>query len=92
MALKTGKEYLDSLSKMKPRVYLFGEQLENPGEHPFVKPSRNAIALTYDLAHDPEYVDLMTVESSLIGCRVNRFTHIYQSPEDLILKVKMIIL
>ena len=31
----------------------------------------------------------MTAESSLIGGRVNRFTHIYQGPEDLIKKVKM---
>lgn len=89
MALLTGKEYLDSLSKMKTLVYLFGERLENPADHPFIKPSQNAIALTYDLAQDSEYQELMTAESSLIGGRVNRFTHIYQSPEDLILKVKM---
>ncbi len=89
MALMTGRKYLDSLLKMKPLVYLFGERLDNPGEHPFVRPSRNAIALTYELAHDPEYADLMTAESGLIGGRVNRFTHIYQSPEDLVKKVKM---
>ncbi|MEW5945925.1 MAG: 4-hydroxyphenylacetate 3-hydroxylase N-terminal domain-containing protein, partial [bacterium] len=89
MALMTGREYMDSLKKMKPAVYLFGKKLEDPAEHPFVKPSRDAIALTYDLAHDPEYKDLMTAESRLTGGTVNRFTHIYGSPEDLIKKVKM---
>jgi len=89
MALMTGKQYIDSLKRMKPTVYLFGEKLENPCDHPFVRPSQNAIALTYDLAHDPEHQDLLTAESSLIGGRVNRFTHIYQGPEDLINKVKM---
>lgn len=89
MALMTGKEYIDSLKKMNPAVYLFGEKLKNPTDHPFVKPSQNAIALTYDLAQDSEYKDLMTADSSLIGGPVNRFTHIYRSPEDLINKVKM---
>lgn len=89
MALMTGKQYLDSLKKLKPVVYLFGEKLQNPSEHPFVRPSQNAIALTYDLANDPEHQDLMTAHSSLTGGRVNRFTHIYETPEDLIKKVKM---
>ena len=45
--------------------------------------------MTYDLAQDPEYQDLMTVVSPFTGERVNRFTHIHSSTEDLINKVKM---
>ena len=91
MALKTGKEYVQSLKEMNPHptVYIFGEKMQAPYDHPMVKPSQNAVALTYDLAHDPLYEDLMTARSHLTGQKVNRFCHIYQSRDDLVMKVKM---
>lgn len=79
MALMNGEQYRDSLRKMKPRVYFLGERLTNPVDHPMVIPSQNAVAMTYDLAHDPQYEDLMTVTSPLTGGKINRFGHIYQS-------------
>ena len=45
--------------------------------------------MTYDLAQVEEYQDLMTAISPYTGERVNRFTHIHQSTDDLIKKVKM---
>lgn len=45
--------------------------------------------MTYALAQDPKYKDLMTATSNLTGHTINRFTHLHQSPEDLIKKVKM---
>ena len=44
---------------------------------------------TYDLAADPQYEDVMTAVSHLTGEKINRFTHIHQSTDDLIKKVKM---
>ena len=52
-------------------------------------PSLNSVRMTYDLAQDPQYQDLMTAISPYTGQRVNRFTHIHQSTEDLKNKVKM---
>jgi 4-hydroxybutyryl-CoA dehydratase/vinylacetyl-CoA-Delta-isomerase len=46
--------------------------------------------MTYELAQDPQYADLMTATSHLTGRRINRFTHIHQGPEDLVRKVKML--
>jgi len=46
--------------------------------------------MTYDLSHETKYQDLMTVPSSLTGERINRFTHLHQSTEDLVKKVKML--
>jgi 4-hydroxybutyryl-CoA dehydratase/vinylacetyl-CoA-Delta-isomerase len=89
MALMNGEQYRESLRKMKPLVYLFGERLSNPVDHPIVIPSQNAVAMTYDLAHDPDYTDLMTVTSPLTGGKINRFAHIYQSIDDMVKKVKM---
>ena len=89
MALKTAQEYIDSLRELKTRVYMFGEKIENWVDHPMIRPSINCVAMTYALAQDPQYADLMTVDSSLTGKKINRFTHLHQSTEDLMNKVKM---
>nr|WP_293994775.1 4-hydroxyphenylacetate 3-hydroxylase family protein [uncultured Fusobacterium sp.] len=89
MALMTGKEYVESLRKMNMEVYVFGKKVECPVDHPIIRPSLNSVIMTYDLAQKPEYEDLMTVKSHITGEKINRFTHIHQSPEDLVNKVKM---
>lgn len=88
--LMTGAQYIESLRKMKTRVYMFGEKVDNWVDHPIIRPSINSVAVTYDTAHDPEYVDLMTAKSNLTGETVNRFNHLHQSTEDLKKKVKML--
>jgi len=45
--------------------------------------------MTYELAQQSEYEELLTVQSSLTGKKINRFTHLHQSTDDLIKKVKM---
>ena len=89
MSLMTGAEYIESLRKLNTRVYMFGEKIDNWVDHPIIRPSINCVAQTYELARDPEYADLMTAKSSITGKTVNRFTHLHQSTEDLIKKVKM---
>lgn len=89
MPLMTGAEYIESLRKLKTRVYLFGERVENFVDHPMIRPSINTVAMTYDLAHDSQYEDLMTATSNLTGKKINRFCHLHQSTDDLIKKVKM---
>ena len=89
MSLMTGAEYIESLRKLNTRVYMFGEKVDNWVDHPIIRPSINCVAQTYELAQDPEYADLMTAKSSITGKTVNRFTHLHQSTEDLIKKVKM---
>jgi len=88
--LMTGAQYIESLRKLKTRVYMFGEKVDNWVDHPMIKPSINCLAMTYELAHDPQYADLMTAKSNLTGKTINRFTHLHQSSEDLIKKVKML--
>ena len=89
MALMTGEQYLESLRKLKPRIYMFGKQIECAVDDPILRPSVNSVKMTYDLAQLPEYQDLMTTTSHLTGKKINRFCHIHQSTEDLIKKVKM---
>lgn len=88
--MMTREEYFESLRKLNLKVYMFGELVENPVDHPIIRPSLNSIGMTFELANQPEYEDLMTATSSLNGQKVNRFTHLHQSAEDLVKKVKML--
>ncbi len=87
--LMTGGQYRESLRKLNLMVYLFGERIDNVVDHPVIRPSLNAVAMTYSLAHRPEYAELMTATSHLTGRRINRFTHIHRNTDDLIKKSKM---
>lgn len=87
--MKTREEYIESLKQLNLQVYLMGELVEDPTEHPMIRPSLNSVAMTYELANQPEYEDLMTATSNLTGEKINRFTHLHQSTEDLLKKVKM---
>jgi len=89
MSLKTAEQYEESLRKLNFKVYLQGERVENPVDHPIIRPSMNSVKMTYELAQDPQYEELMTATSSLTGEKVNRFCHLHQSTEDLVKKVKM---
>jgi 4-hydroxybutyryl-CoA dehydratase/vinylacetyl-CoA-Delta-isomerase len=85
--IRTGAEYIESLRGRNLKVYLFGERVAEPVDHPVIRPSINAVAETYDLAlRDPE---LASAASPYTGGRVNRFLHVAQSPDDLILQNKM---
>lgn len=85
--INNGTEYIDSLRGRNLRVYLFGELVDEPVDHPIIRPSINAIAETYDLAD--RRPDLATALSPFTGERVNRFLHIATSAEDLVLQNKM---
>ncbi len=88
MPLKTPEEYLKSI-KRPVNLYMFGEKVQEFYNHPIIKPSINTVMKIYELAQMDEYKDLMTTKSHLTGEIINRFTHIHQSVEDLINKVKM---
>lgn len=89
MALMTREEYIESLRKLNLKVYVMGELVENPVDHKMIRPSMNSVAMTYELAQQEEYKDLMTAKSHLTKEVVNRFCHLHQSTEDLKNKVKM---
>jgi 4-hydroxybutyryl-CoA dehydratase/vinylacetyl-CoA-Delta-isomerase len=82
MPIRNGAEYIQSLRGRKLKIFLFGELVKEPVDHPMIRPSINAVAETYDLAvHEPE---LASAKSSLTGVQVNRFLHIAESAQDLV--------
>ena len=87
MPIKNGAEYIESLRGRKMKVYLFGQLVQEPVDHPMIRPSINAVAETYDLAN--EETEIASAQSSLIGIRVNRFLHITESVADVVNQNKM---
>jgi len=88
--MMNGQQYRESLKQLKPKVYFTGQQIENVGEHPATAPHVNCAAKIYDMANDPQFEELFTATSHLTGQKINRFTHIHQSTDELVKKVKML--
>jgi 4-hydroxybutyryl-CoA dehydratase / vinylacetyl-CoA-Delta-isomerase len=87
MPIRTGEEYIQSLRGRGLDVYVFGEKVAEPVDHPLIRPSIEAVAATYDLAvSDPE---LASVERPGSAHRVNRFLHVAESAEDVVAQNKM---
>lgn len=85
--ITTGEDYIASLRGRSLRVFLQGEAVAEPVDHPIIRPSINAVAATYDLAiSNPE---LGSVVSPFTGERVSRFLHVCTSAPDLVAQNKM---
>lgn len=89
MGIKTFDQYIASLRMMRPTVYMFGEKIENPVDHPRIRAGINATGATYELAHQEEYRELITTISPFIREPINRFTLPPQSIQDLVARVKI---
>lgn len=72
--IRTGADYIDSLRGRDLTVYLFGEKVVEPVDHPIIRPSISAVAATYDLAQS--HPELATVISPFTGEPVSRFLSI----------------
>jgi len=87
MPIQSADDYIQSLRNRKLTVYLFGELVEEPVDHPVIWPSINAVAETYRLAE--EEPDLASAQSSITGAKVNRFLHVTESVEDVVMQNRM---
>ena len=85
--MRTQEEYLERLAKMRPNIYLDGEIIGR--DDPRVVRASAAIRLTFSMVDNPELDGLLTATSHISGQKINRFTHIHQSVEDLLAKQEM---
>jgi 4-hydroxybutyryl-CoA dehydratase/vinylacetyl-CoA-Delta-isomerase len=90
MEIKTGADYIESLRKINPIVYYKGERIKDVTRHPATAPHVRAASMTYALVNNKKYRELATAISHLTGHTINRFTHVHQSVEDLIKKIKLL--
>lgn len=87
MAIKSYDEYYGRLEKMKRNIYMGGQKVDRTDER--LAGQLRVIKETYDRANDPEWEDVCTATSHLTGDRINRFTNIHQSVDDLLKKQLM---
>jgi 4-hydroxybutyryl-CoA dehydratase/vinylacetyl-CoA-Delta-isomerase len=88
--LLTGDGYRDSLRRLRPKVFVDGRHVESVADERAFQPGINALALTYDFAHRPEYARLMTAVQHTSGRTVNRMSHIDMSSGDLLNKLEAV--
>ncbi len=89
MGVMTKDQYIESLRKLKPTVYMFGERVTDFVDNPRIRAGIEATGATYAMAEMPEYRDLIVTKSPLIGEEVNRFTLPPSSIDDLVHRVKV---
>jgi 4-hydroxybutyryl-CoA dehydratase/vinylacetyl-CoA-Delta-isomerase len=89
MTLKTRKDYLKSLKKIRPNIYKFGELIKDVTKHPATKRTVESHARNFDAAHDPDLSDLYTTTSTFTGEKIHRWNSMLQSSDDLISNMKM---
>src|SRR5512139_4182215 len=85
--MKTKKDWVTRLQKMRRNVYLQGEKVARDDER--MQTVIETTGMTFDLAEKPEHAELMTATSHLTGEKINRFCHIHQSKTDLHKKQEM---
>lgn len=85
--MRTYEEYVENLKSMKPNVYIGDEKVGR--DDPRLQGGMRIIKETFDCAHSEEFADLCTVTSHITGKKINRFTHIHQSEDDLLKKQLM---
>ncbi|MFX0211127.1 MAG: 4-hydroxyphenylacetate 3-hydroxylase family protein [Candidatus Hodarchaeota archaeon] len=86
--MKTSQEYKESLYKMKHNIFIDGEKVGR--DDPRMAGVIKTISQTFDRVDEVEFKDLLTATSHTTGERINRFTHIHQSIDDLLAKQEMI--
>ncbi|MFW6049643.1 MAG: 4-hydroxyphenylacetate 3-hydroxylase family protein [Myxococcota bacterium] len=87
--MRTAAEYIESLRERSLRLFIDGERVESPVDHPRIRPAMNAVAATYAMAHHPEHRHLAVAHSDVIDGDVNRFCHLFREPGDLVRKVEL---
>ena len=79
--MRTSDQYLKKLQKMGNNVYMDGQKV--PRDHEQFMPGIKTIGDTFDLAQNQKWMEIATATSHINGKKINRFTHIHQSKEDL---------
>ncbi len=90
MALRTYRQYIDSLKKMRPNVYKFDQLIEDVTTHPATRNTIEGHSKSFKMiAEDPELKELMTTTSHLTGEPISRYLSIIQKAEDMFANSKL---
>lgn len=88
MALRTRKDYLSSLKKLRPNVYKFGKLIKDVTRNPATRRVVESHARGIDAAHDPELSEIFVTTSTLTGETIHRNTSLMCTSEDMMCNSK----
>ncbi|AVO50946.1 4-hydroxyphenylacetate 3-hydroxylase [Melaminivora suipulveris] len=89
-SLMTGADYRESLRRLKPRVFIDGQQVDSVADEPLLAPGINALAFSYDYAHRPELAPIALATQASRNRVVNRMLHVNDSAGDLLNKLEAV--
>jgi len=89
MGARTGKEYLERLSRHSPEVWIGGERITDVTKHPATAPAARELARLYDLQHRDEVRDFMLFPSPATGEPVSTQFLLPRTRDDLLKRRKM---
>ncbi|MFH1699063.1 MAG: 4-hydroxyphenylacetate 3-hydroxylase N-terminal domain-containing protein [Candidatus Zixiibacteriota bacterium] len=89
MAIKTYDQYKESLQKMRPNIYKFGELIEDVTTHSATRRTIEGHANLFKKSHEDKFKELLTTTSHLTGEPISRYLSIIQSVDDMIANCKM---
>lgn len=87
--LMTGQQYRESLKKMRPNIYKWGNLIEDVTTHPATKLHVDSVAQSYDAAFDPEKAAIFTAKSHLTGETAHRWNTFMNSADAVLGNAKM---
>src|SRR5712664_492645 len=86
MPVRSGREYVESIRKQAPSVYLGGRRITDVTAEPVFQEPLHAVAEQYDMQLDPAYRDVMTYPSPTTGQPVSTAFLVPRSREELVKK------
>jgi 4-hydroxybutyryl-CoA dehydratase/vinylacetyl-CoA-Delta-isomerase len=89
MALKTRKEYMESLKALRPNVYKFGKLIKDVTTDPATRRTVESHARAFDASHDPQYADDFTMTSSFTGEKIHRWNGMMETLDDIMANSKL---
>lgn len=89
MALKTYEQYIESLKKMRPNIYKFGELIEDVTTHPATRRTIEGHSKSFRLYDNPKERDTLVTKSHLTGEPISRYLSVVMAPEDMYANSKM---
>jgi 4-hydroxybutyryl-CoA dehydratase/vinylacetyl-CoA-Delta-isomerase len=87
--LRTPEQYKESLRKMRPNNYKFGELIKDVTTHSYTKRTIEGHSQIFKIQNDPEYQEIMTKVSNLTGERVSRYLSLIEGPDDMVANCRM---
>ena len=71
--MMNGKQYVESIKKMRPNIYKFGKLIQDVTTDPNTALHIKSVARSYDASFDPERAAIYTAKSSLTGETAHRW-------------------